>query len=431
MTTIILLEPQQFPMAEELSNGISIDPVHSIAGINETTSAKDEMDHQGLDPVSDPAQHSSSKDDGGVQNDSGDTGSVGGQPASLETEENMQKAAGFLEHIAKEVLEDSESKDKGHENVRHSLYPRLADNLLERERNKLELRRMQAMLYLSYSDLRIEQLETEVRNLRNAIGDLPKDFKVAAPTENPIFGHELKRSTLKEFEITQQSKNIPSHLRPALEVLVDHDPLQDPLSSATDATVHHTPRRLRIRPKLLAMHLARVTQQFFVPSNAYGLVEEEMSSSMVLIRPFKVLVVFEAAIRTSVHELEAKIQKKDTELSKPSEKAQEPSETLRTEYNDSDLLTDLKLLVEFLDIDLKSTFDLRASVKDGTAMTIEFPDLWHLFEPGEDVITQSTRTTMFRVVNFTVSLRLLLTLWICILKVYPNEFYLYRAAERL
>lgn len=61
----------------------------------------------------------------------------------------------------------------------------------------------------------------------------------------------------------------------------------------------------------------------------------------------------------------------------------------------------MKLLVEFLDVDLKPTFDLRKAIKEGTATEIEFGDLWHLFELGDTVISPNNKTQAYRVVNFT------------------------------
>lgn len=61
----------------------------------------------------------------------------------------------------------------------------------------------------------------------------------------------------------------------------------------------------------------------------------------------------------------------------------------------------MKLLVEFLDVDLKPTFDLRRAIKEGIATEIEYGDLWHLFEPGDTVISINDKTQAYRVVNFT------------------------------
>jgi hypothetical protein len=53
-------------------------------------------------------------------------------------------------------------------------------------------------------------------------------------------------------------------------------------------------------------------------------------------------------------------------------------------------------LVDFLDNDLKQTFDLRRELAAGTTHEIAFDDLWHLFNPG-DVIATSDLSQAFRV----------------------------------
>lgn len=57
--------------------------------------------------------------------------------------------------------------------------------------------------------------------------------------------------------------------------------------------------------------------------------------------------------------------------------------------------------MNFLDVDLKPTFDLRRAIKEGTATEIEYGDLWHLFELGDTVVSPNNKAQAFRVVNFT------------------------------
>lgn len=71
------------------------------------------------------------------------------------------------------------------------------------------------------------------------------------------------------------------------------------------------------------------------------------------------------------------------------------------EYRYEDLLREVRLLVEFLDVYLKPTFDLRRAIQDGTATEIEYADLWHLFELGQIVISANDTAQACRVVNFT------------------------------
>jgi len=51
-------------------------------------------------------------------------------------------------------------------------------------------------------------------------------------------------------------------------------------------------------------------------------------------------------------------------------------------------LEDFRLLIRFMDEDLKDLFEMRQKIKDGTLETIAFDDLWHLFHYGEEVILE-------------------------------------------
>lgn len=165
------------------------------------------------------------------------------------------------------------------------------------------------------------------------------------------------------------------------------------------------PEKLRIRPKRLAEHLARITGQSTDAKAYYSGDEKKLPSSIIFIKPFKLLVTFEKAIRASVHDVEIRIAEKEAEATpevlegvKEKEKA--------NEYSDKDLLIDLKLLVEFLDVDLGPTFEAREKIQNGTATTIEYQDLWHLFKLGDDVVLQSSAMTVYRVVSKTVRISL-------------------------
>lgn len=50
-------------------------------------------------------------------------------------------------------------------------------------------------------------------------------------------------------------------------------------------------------------------------------------------------------------------------------------------------LAHLKCLVQFMDSDLKHVFELRQQIKDGSLKEIAFADLWHLFNPGDLIVT--------------------------------------------
>ena len=49
-------------------------------------------------------------------------------------------------------------------------------------------------------------------------------------------------------------------------------------------------------------------------------------------------------------------------------------------------LEDFRLLIRFMDEDLKDIFEMRQKIEDGTLEKIAFDDLWHLFRYGEEVL---------------------------------------------
>lgn len=65
-----------------------------------------------------------------------------------------------------------------------------------------------------------------------------------------------------------------------------------------------------------------------------------------------------------------------------------------------DLIRCLELLIEFIDVDLAPVFEMREKISDGSLSEIEYADLWHLFQRGDYVLSDSKPTEVFRVVNF-------------------------------
>lgn len=51
------------------------------------------------------------------------------------------------------------------------------------------------------------------------------------------------------------------------------------------------------------------------------------------------------------------------------------------------IISDLELLLEFINEELAEIVDLRSKVEDGTLKDIQFEDLWHLFKPGDMVLS--------------------------------------------
>ncbi|MAD85391.1 MAG: hypothetical protein CL912_20720 [Deltaproteobacteria bacterium] len=313
----------------------------------------------------------------------------------------MEKEATFFQTFTKEVMDHKDDPEKSFRKVGTASYPSLIPEVIEEERSRLEARSRQAMLHTAYTEFRVKNLEAEVKKLRREVEGLPEDFEIAKSVSNPVYLHELKRSTGPEFRLTEASKTILPRLQPALEVLLAHkDPGASYTKSGEDAGSQQSPRAIRIRPILLSRHLGKISGQSIEPRYHRARLEASQSSAIIIRRPFKLFCEFEKQIRASVAELETQTDKNTKG------KVQEITNTKpKMEYDDKDLLTDLKLLLEFLDVDLKSTLELRGKIRDGTATTIEYEDLWHLFKLGDNVIQQSGMCKVYRVINFTVSTR--------------------------
>jgi hypothetical protein len=288
----------------------------------------------------------------------------------------------------------------------------LTEELLDEEKDGLKIRGRQAIMHPALTDQRVNNLE-KVKKLRQDVHGLPDGFEVAKSLVNPVYLHELKRTSIRNFQLNEESKTIPHRLRPALEVLLDdRGPL--PISGSKEnrtndnSIAQQSPERLRIRPRLLANHIGRICGHDTAPNHPFYGDIKVTPSSIVILRPFKLLVIFETAIRGSFQELEAQNYKKAAETADSKGKPQQEKNRKHqsSEYDDKDLLIDLKLLIEFLDVDLKPTFELRNKIRDGIVTTIEYRDLWHLFQPGEDVIHQSSRLTVYRVINVTARIML-------------------------
>jgi hypothetical protein len=141
-------------------------------------------------------------------------------------------------------------------------------------------------------------------------------------------------------------------------------------------------------------HLERITSRSFnAPSEVDNVREMVVYSGVLFLRPFKLFMLYETEIRQSLQEVETMV-RRQTEVS-----SEETGDN--QEFDNNDLLEDLKLLIKFFDEDLKPTFDLRLKIQVGSATDIEYPDLWHLFRRGDFVMSQSNREQAYQVINYS------------------------------
>ncbi|KAH7032405.1 hypothetical protein B0J12DRAFT_680514 [Macrophomina phaseolina] len=206
-------------------------------------------------------------------------------------------------------------------------------------------------------------------------------------------------------------------------------------SDIPNAPPNLIPQRIRINSIVLIEKLTDISEEAF-----------SGSSSVVFIRPFKMFVKHENAIRKALEQQEALVQEltqgmhtlMDMERAKTDAVAlqggalEHSTDSLHTSQSDADchdtpikVLTDdldtangyglafqqwedestlcehLRLLVHLFDGPLMPILDLYHSIRDGSADQIPFDYLWYLFEHGQEIIQQGPLWQVCRVLSFT------------------------------
>lgn len=327
-----------------------------------------------------------------------------------------------LEAAKKEPLE---SVMEARQAARQALLYRIGNQSVEEERKRgtLASRTMQSVLHTALTSARIDDLETKLRKLEAEVRNLPPGQEFGGrKTQCPVFKPILKRSFADEFRTTEYIRSLPPAEKAVLEVLVAENYNEPGYDSASESDNEPqpgikrrptgtlrpevgkdpkkwVPERLRIRSWSLVAHLERVCRESI---STYRSIDIDLSETapIVLLRPFKLLCKYETAIRDSVADVERKVKEAEEADDRDDEDSGKGSFS-DMEFKWKDLLVDLKLLIEFLDVDLKPTFELRESIRAGTLTEIEYSDLWHLFDLGETVVARGKRDQAYRVVSLS------------------------------
>ena len=189
-------------------------------------------------------------------------------------------------------------------------------------------------------------------------------------------------------------------------------------SSVTETPILQCPERVRIcsRP------LLRIVYRLIDPERRFTW----DALHTVFLRPFKLFVLYEAEIRVALKNLEKRWQpmgqttpieqtsgrkngERKTEAGKSNDTDSQNDDTTPAEVSPNpvvktdtfEALKHLRLLVEFLDNDLRSTFTLRKQINARKDCPIAFSDLWHLYEHGQEVRTPNVQIQVYRVARFT------------------------------
>ena len=205
------------------------------------------------------------------------------------------------------------------------------------------------------------------------------------------------------------------------------------------------PERIRINSAQLLRSLEKITGAFFSTTRVDT---DRVLQDQVILRPFKLFVTFEQEIRYEIDRLEklhmqdrneSKLEAPETAKSEDQEMptpadtdvnvaldipgnptpehsddlAGDKSQNAATDASVDEkyeeiyplksrrYLEELLVLRDLLDKDLKPTFDLRRHIKDGSARSISFQDLWHLFPLGSEIISNDTsgQSQVSRILN--------------------------------
>lgn len=194
--------------------------------------------------------------------------------------------------------------------------------LLENEKKTGDLRRRskQAILHLTFTEMRINQMEQQIRKLQAELYNKPDDFQLnVMRRQAPTYKSFIKRSSHGEFLMNLQSVAIPSHEQASLEVLMADPGTSATLGSGQDAASHststcqrqhrQTPERLRIRFAPLIKTLEKVCKETLSNYNFWagepGDRERAGCSPTILLRPWKLIVAYEKEIRDSIRNIDA------------------------------------------------------------------------------------------------------------------------------
>lgn len=190
----------------------------------------------------------------------------------------------------------------------------------EKKNGDIRRRSKQAMMHLTFTEMRITDLENHIRKLEAELRNKPDDFQLRmVRRQAPLYKSTIKSSSHGEFLLNPQSLEIPLNERASLETLVtDHSTPAIPgpeqnaaghLTIVSQRTHQQTPERLRIRYAPLIKLLEKVSRetlsnQLLWPSESILTGVRSRGASSVFLRPWKFLVAYENEIRESVHKID-------------------------------------------------------------------------------------------------------------------------------
>ncbi|CAG9987560.1 unnamed protein product [Clonostachys byssicola] len=274
----------------------------------------------------------------------------------------------------------------------------------EKLRGKMRLRSRQAMIHVASTEYRLLDVETKLGELQEKLEKGRNDFKDQGREDCPVFMPALSWTPIDEFRNPDQKNDLPPIQLPAIEILYSQgstllhsqDNVRRDSTSGQPENQEATakiPERVRIRSWSLLGHLEKICGETFSLAHVTSI---ESRPSLVLLRPFKVLFLFEQAIRDSVSKVKIEV---ENTMTTGNTKGTLTGAMGPFAFEWKHLLADLNLLIEVMDTALQPTYKLRQSVDDATLEDIAYPDLWHLFRVGDIITRRDANHQAFKVLG--------------------------------
>lgn len=130
------------------------------------------------------------------------------------------------------------------------------------------------------------------------------------------------------------------------------------------------PSRIRINSTLILKNLKNLHEHI------------DPSTSLVMMRPFKFLVHYEAQIRESVRALEQQLDSTDANASSDAFSSPHESPISNGKEVLQETIEHMRCLTDFMDRDIRPTLTYLENTSNGK---IHFYDLWYIFKPGVDI----------------------------------------------
>ena len=324
--------------------------------------------------------------------------------ATTQDDETAPNALPIIEGITNDNETRSIIQDKLHD----MHYDLLAKAVFKAEKDKLVIRARQAMFHVEMTEMRIANMEQEIKQLRKDVDNLPDDFEKPKPRQ-PAYLREIRRIDSAAFQFTAATAAMSFGKRPVIEILQakrtsinlskessEEAPISEGELPARQGNPGPVVERIRIRSRPLLESLEKATSSRILDRE-----DDDDFRAVIFLRPFKLFVTFEKEIRCLFETLKAEAIEHNDNLD-AQDLGQKTRNATEQASNDRLLLKDIELLIEVFDTDLRSNFNPREGIRNGTIEKIEYGDLWHLFEYGDNVIASSNLSQIYKAVGFTV-----------------------------